>query len=37
MPLSEASFVGAARLDDEEEMAKVAKMTEELDEIFIVR
>jgi hypothetical protein len=37
MPPSVASFVGAARLDDDEEIAKVAKKREELEEIFIVR
>ena len=36
MPPSEASAVGAARLDDEEEIAKVAKMRDELEDIFIV-
>lgn len=36
MPPSGASFVGAARLDDDEEIAKVAKMREELEGSFIV-
>jgi len=31
-----ASAVGAARLDDDEEMARVAKMIDELEGIFIV-
>jgi hypothetical protein len=37
MPPSGASFVGAARLDDDEEIARVAKMREELEGIFMIR